>query len=139
MHNNIKAGATPCNMSLPESIYIIFFYKYKLNIGKPQIYTYLIFNFGKLGCPIRWHLRTVAARLTNHSFTSSHDRVVCPTRACLVVTKSPHTGAFARVTPPFTISTLHRFHRTQLPRLPLHDGRALTRAAQEPVHNHPIA
>ena len=48
-------------------------------------------------------------------------------------------GASARVTPPFTISTLHRFHRTQLPRLPLHDGRVLTRAAQEPLHNHPTA
>jgi len=39
MHNSVKGGATPDNMSLLESIYIFLFYKYKLNLGKPKIYT----------------------------------------------------------------------------------------------------
>jgi len=50
-------------------------------LGNPKFTLSQFFNFGKLSCPARRHLRMVAARLTNPSFTSSHDRVVCPTRA----------------------------------------------------------
>ena len=77
-------------------------------MGNPKFTLSQISNFGKLDCPARQRLHTVAARLTNPSFTSSHDRVVFPTWAHLVVTKSPHTGASAQGTPPFIISTLHQ-------------------------------
>ena len=39
----------------------------------------------KIGCLAHRHFSMVAVRLANPSFTLSHDRVVCPTWACLQV------------------------------------------------------
>ena len=41
-------------------------------MGNPKFIFSQISNFGKLGCPARWHLRIVVARLTNPSFTLFH-------------------------------------------------------------------
>lgn len=127
MHNIIKGGATPCNMSLPESIYytIFTFTMYKLNLGKPQIYTQSIFTTSA----------NSVAQLVGTSARSPLDSPTLrsPCRTIMLfaqlgrTSKSPHTGASARDTPPSQPNT-----PTSL-RAHLHDGQALARVAKTPM------
>lgn len=109
MHNSIKGGVTPCNMSLPD-----FNILYNLHFYNAQVKSWETPN---LHSQFSTTLVNLVAQLIGTSAWSPHDSPTLrsPHRTIMLfaqlgcASKSPHTGASARDTPPFTISTLHHF------------------------------